>query len=189
MIITREYLDKHRTPAGAFTRSQVEALGVSWPPTKGWMYRIVGNEISPEKAAIFEAKVRASAPTKIQDKTPEQLANALYNRTKQLSYHDVERLIGRLTKEKERRLKRMENPKGEDMSRTRFEANQDKRANVNKCEKDGVIAGSMEVRMALMEKVKTGELTLEEVQNELRKIQRNAKKNGKITRNQAFIRG
>jgi len=75
------------------------------------------------------------------------------------------------------------------MSRTKFEANIDKRANVKQCEADGVVADSTEVRMALMEKVRSGEYTLQEVQAELKKIKRNAKKNGQITKNQAFIRG
>ena len=75
------------------------------------------------------------------------------------------------------------------MSRTRFEASLDKRRNVTQCEKDGVVADSTDVRIALMEKVRSGECTLEEVQTELKKIKREAKKNGKITRNQAFTRG
>jgi hypothetical protein len=75
------------------------------------------------------------------------------------------------------------------MTRTRFEASLDKRANVKHCEAEGLIADSTEVRMALMEKVRTGECTLQEVQAELKKIKRNAKKNGQITKNQAFVRG
>jgi dynactin complex subunit len=75
------------------------------------------------------------------------------------------------------------------MNRTRFEASLDKRLNVKHCESDGIVADSTEVRMALMAKVRAGECTLEEVQAELKKIQRNAKKNGQITKNQAFIRG
>ena len=75
------------------------------------------------------------------------------------------------------------------MGRTRFEASLDKRANVKKCEADGSVADSTEVRMALMEKVRSGECSLEEVQAELKKIKHNAKKNGQITKNQAFIRG
>ncbi len=75
------------------------------------------------------------------------------------------------------------------MSRTRFEASMDKRQNVKQCEDDGVVADSTEVRMALMAKVQSGECTLQEVQAELKKIKRNAKKNGQITKNQAFIRG
>ena len=73
--------------------------------------------------------------------------------------------------------------------RDRFTASLDKRANVKKCEAGGIVADSTEVRMALMEQVRSGEKTLEEVQKELAKIKRNAKKNGQITKNQAFIRG
>ncbi len=75
------------------------------------------------------------------------------------------------------------------MSRTRFEARLDKRQNLKQCEANGEVADSLDVRMALMEKVTSGECTLEEVQTELKKIKRNAKKNGKITRTQAFTRG
>ena len=65
----------------------------------------------------------------------------------------------------------------------------DKRANVNKCEAEGLIADNTDVRMALMAKVRSGESTIEEVQAELKKIKRNAKKNGKVTKSQAFNRG
>jgi len=75
------------------------------------------------------------------------------------------------------------------MSRSRVEARFDKFNNVKKCEAEGIIADSTDVRMALMEQVRSGEKTLQEVQSELKKIKRNAKKNGMITKNQAFIRG
>ena len=75
------------------------------------------------------------------------------------------------------------------MSRDRHAASIDKRANVNKCESEGIRADSKEVRLALMAQVRSGEKTLEEVQKELKNIQRDAKKSGKITRNQAFYRG
>lgn len=73
--------------------------------------------------------------------------------------------------------------------RDRFTASLDKRANVERCEKEGLIADSTEVRMALMAKVNSGECTLKEAQAELKKIKRNAKRNGQITKNQAFVRG
>jgi dynactin complex subunit len=73
--------------------------------------------------------------------------------------------------------------------RTRFEASLDKRSNVRDCEAKGIVADSLEVRMALMEQVKSGEKTLAQVQAELKKIKSNAKKNGMITRSQAFSRG
>lgn len=73
--------------------------------------------------------------------------------------------------------------------RDKFTASMEKRANIEKCEADGLVADSAEVRMALMEQVRNGEKTLDEVQKELIKIKRDAKKNGQITRNQAYERG
>ena len=75
------------------------------------------------------------------------------------------------------------------MSRDRHTASIDKRANVNKCEAEGIIADSKEIRLALMAQVRSGEKTIAEVQKALKKIQLHAKKLGKITRNQAFYRG
>lgn len=75
------------------------------------------------------------------------------------------------------------------MSRTRFEASIDKRRHVDKCESEGLIADSMDVRERLMERVCSGEITLEQAQSELKRIKRNAKKNGMITRSQAYRQG
>lgn len=75
------------------------------------------------------------------------------------------------------------------MSRTRWEASTEKHRAMNKAEEDGQVADSMEVRHQLLEKVRRGEATLEQIQAELKKIKRNAKKNGMITRSQAFSRG
>lgn len=75
------------------------------------------------------------------------------------------------------------------MRRTAFEAKMDKRAEVNRAEAAGEVADSMEVRSALMERVRKGEITLEAAQAELKRIKRGAKAVGKVTRNQAFNRG
>lgn len=75
------------------------------------------------------------------------------------------------------------------MRRTRFEASIDKMAHANECEAKGLVADSKEVRAELIRKLDSGELTLDEVQAELKKIKRNAKKNGQITREQAYRQG
>lgn len=72
------------------------------------------------------------------------------------------------------------------MRRTRFEARLDKRSALNKAEDQGIVAGSIDVRMGLVSRMKAGEITLHEAQAELRKIQRDAKKNGKLTRSQVY---
>ena len=75
------------------------------------------------------------------------------------------------------------------MGRTRFEASMDKRAALKQGEADGIVADSMEVRLALIERMNKGELTLDQVQSELKRIKREGKKQGLLTRAQAFSRG
>lgn len=55
-LITEGWLDLHRTPQGAWTREQLAAIGVSWPPPRGWKRAAVGREISPEQQRVFEAE-------------------------------------------------------------------------------------------------------------------------------------
>ncbi|KPF74586.1 hypothetical protein IP68_12570 [Blastomonas sp. AAP25] len=53
-------------------------------------------------------------------------------------------------------------------------------------EAEGRVADSMDVRIALMERVHAGEITLQQAQSELTRIKRAAKTNGQITRAQAY---
>lgn len=57
MKITRQYIMDHRTERGSWTRPQIEALGIKWPPRKGWINEVVGKELSEDKRKAFEAKV------------------------------------------------------------------------------------------------------------------------------------
>ncbi len=68
------------------------------------------------------------------------------------------------------------------MSRTRAEKFADLRA----AEEQGIVADDMDYRLSLVESVHNGDISLEDAQKELRKVKRDAKKNGKLTRNQAF---
>lgn len=60
---------------------------------------------------------------------------------------------------------------------------------VREAEAAGQIADSMDVRISIVNRIHSGELTLEAGQKLLAKIKREAKSAGKITRNQAFTRG
>ncbi|MEG8135576.1 hypothetical protein [Escherichia marmotae] len=75
------------------------------------------------------------------------------------------------------------------MRRSGWDARLDKRVNIEKLEEQGLIADSMEVRKSLVERVMRGEITPEQSREELKRIQRNAKKNGLKTRNQAWREG
>ena len=61
-----------------------------------------------------------------------------------------------------------------------------RRADADNAENMGIVADSVEVRNALMQQFHDGVKTLEEVQAELARIKRGAKKAGKITRDQAY---
>ena len=54
MIITREYIFKHITKRGAWTKVQLSAIGIEWPPQKGWIDRIEGKYITDQQAKQFE---------------------------------------------------------------------------------------------------------------------------------------
>jgi len=54
-IITHEYIDKHKTKNGAWTRVQLKAIGVSWPLVSGWKESVVGNSITLAQAEQFES--------------------------------------------------------------------------------------------------------------------------------------
>lgn len=73
--------------------------------------------------------------------------------------------------------------------RTRFEAAIDKREALKTAEAAGQVADNMDVRLALMAHVHSGEITLAQAQAELKKIKNGAKRAGLVTRTQAFSRG
>jgi hypothetical protein len=53
MIITNEFLDENKTPNGSWRKKQLELIGISWPPQKGWKKEVIGKEISDEEAILF----------------------------------------------------------------------------------------------------------------------------------------
>lgn len=76
-----------------------------------------------------------------------------------------------------------------DNRRTAFDASIEKRAHLEAMESAGQIADSGQVRLALMERVHSGEITLEEAQKQLKKIKSSAKAKGLKTRAQAYNEG
>lgn len=60
--IDENYLNKHKTKKGAWTRNQLLAIGVEWPLVSGWKERVIGTTISPEQQMIFEDNNSYSKP-------------------------------------------------------------------------------------------------------------------------------
>ncbi len=66
---------------------------------------------------------------------------------------------------------------------------QRKRGAMESAEAEGRVADSLDVRLALLDRVKAGEITLDEAQAELKRIKRGAKAAGMTTRNRAWREG
>ena len=101
MIITKQYLMDNRTEAGSWTRDQVTALGIDWPPSKGWQSRVLGLELTKEQRIQFEAKKSARKAKS------GNLAKAAYSsvisRIKELTDRNLIHLINTVQKEQKRR--------------------------------------------------------------------------------------
>lgn len=67
-----------------------------------------------------------------------------------------------------------------------YDRRTDKRVALQIAEEQGLVADSTEFRQALVAKLESGEMTLDQVQEELRKVKREAKRNGKKTRDQIW---
>lgn len=53
MLITKELIYSGISKNGGLSRKQVECLGLTWTPVKGWKQYMIGRHISEENAAEF----------------------------------------------------------------------------------------------------------------------------------------
>lgn len=72
------------------------------------------------------------------------------------------------------------------MTRDPIQKLRDRNAAVAAAETAGEVADSLDVRKALLERVRKGEITLEQAQDELKKLKRGAAKAGKTTRSKVW---
>ena len=54
-IVTLTWIEANKTDRGAWRQRQLEQIGVSWPPPKGWKMNAVGKVITEEQRRVFEA--------------------------------------------------------------------------------------------------------------------------------------
>ena len=52
--VTRAWIHGNKTKKGGFTKAQILALGIKYPPESGWINDIDGELISNESARLFE---------------------------------------------------------------------------------------------------------------------------------------
>jgi len=52
--VSEAWIHRFKTLRGGWTQKQLAALGVSWPPVKGWIRRVVGRQIHDTQRRAFE---------------------------------------------------------------------------------------------------------------------------------------
>ena len=53
-VLAYEYIHQHKTLNGGWTKRQLEAIGLDWPPQNGWIGTVCGKAISDQSAVDFE---------------------------------------------------------------------------------------------------------------------------------------
>lgn len=62
MVVTDEWIRNNTTLANGWKAVQLKALGVDWPPRKGWKQRVIGMTITTEQQEIFERHAGRNNP-------------------------------------------------------------------------------------------------------------------------------
>lgn len=53
IILTRQMIKDAQMPNGGYSRSQLDAIGVEWPPAKGWIEEAIGKRITKKQFEEF----------------------------------------------------------------------------------------------------------------------------------------
>ncbi len=53
MILTNEIIKKAESRSGGFTRKQLSAIGIDWPPQRGWKSKSIGNDYREDQIKRF----------------------------------------------------------------------------------------------------------------------------------------
>lgn len=61
ILVTTELLARGMSHLGGWNRAQLSAIGIAWPPMRGWKKLVIGRVVSAEAAEQFLA--RASVDT------------------------------------------------------------------------------------------------------------------------------
>ena len=64
MLVTNDWLKKNMTSSGAYTKKQMEVLGLEFPCKKGWKQQVIGMKISEHQKRMFEigAHIKPNCP-------------------------------------------------------------------------------------------------------------------------------
>lgn len=100
ITVDKKFIMKHRTARGAWTRAQLNIIGVSWPPAQGWIARVAGKQITESEAEEFK---RLSGVKSKGKSSLEKNYLGVLSQIKTLEDSMIDNLLERLTKEVKRR--------------------------------------------------------------------------------------
>jgi len=93
-VITRNWIFDNRTKRGAWTKEQINALGLKWPATSGWIDQIVDTSISSHNARLFEeGRIKNSKSIKQPNMTIDKCIAYLFNNVNKLNSSDMVRIM------------------------------------------------------------------------------------------------
>ena len=70
VTVTNEMIEAGKSEIGGWNRRQVEAIGMKWPLTQGWKFRIIGTTVEKSKVAAFlSLKGATKRPRKVRGQT------------------------------------------------------------------------------------------------------------------------
>jgi len=105
MIITKEWIMNFRTERGAWTRVQIESLGIEWPAKKGWITELLGAEIGPEQAKKFELGRSETAEKVRSEGKKKDMYQSAISQVYWFSDEQLKRLALIISKEQSNRMK------------------------------------------------------------------------------------
>lgn len=70
VTLTRDIIQRHKTAGGAWTRAQLAAIGVDWPPPQGWIDQAIGREIDSNAFLAFSSAAGRSSTKKRNSEPP-----------------------------------------------------------------------------------------------------------------------
>jgi len=104
VVLTKEYIMKHRTQAGSWTKAQIQALGLDYPPRHGWIAQLIGKELSESQAQLFEEAKHLRAGKAKQLTNIEKAITLIVQLVGTLSDKDIGRIYKAVYVERARRM-------------------------------------------------------------------------------------
>ena len=100
ITVDKKFIMNNRTARGAWTRAQLNIIGVDWPPAQGWIARVAGKQITESEAEEFK---RLSGVKSKGKSSLEKNYLGVLSQIKMLEDSMIDNLLERLTKEVQRR--------------------------------------------------------------------------------------